>query len=530
MDKGVSLTLVNWILAFLPILVLLFTILFFKWGAPKSGAVSWFVAMLLGVFVFGADGRLLAFANSKGLSLSLYVLLIIWGAVFLYNVVEKIGAVKVIGDTMTKVTEDRLLQCLLMAWCFASFMQGIAGFGVPVAVVAPIMVVMGFPPAVAAATCLVGHSWSISFGSMGSSYYTIQLVTKIPGAVIGPWMAILFVLPMFATGLAVAHIYGGMAAVRRGAPAVIVTTAVMGFMMWFMNFLGAAQLATLIPALCGCATMAVLSRTSWYRADKTAEQLAAQQATGGRMGFHQAFVPYYILIALSIASQIKSIAAIFAPYTWGLDFPAMKTALGYAVAAEKMYSRINILSHPAPLLVAAAFLGYVIFSATGRWKPGAAVEALKSTFSQCIPTSIGILTMVMMALIMNDTGMTSLLAQGMAKATGAFFPIFSPLIGVLGAFLTGSNTNSNVMFGALQLETAKVLGISTVIMAAVQSVGGSVGCSIAPSKVLIGTATTGLDGRESEVMNRTIPYCLIITLLVGLNAWLFAYVLFRNLP
>jgi len=530
MDKGITLTFLNWILAFLPILVLLFTILFFKWGAPKSGAISWFVAMLLGLFVFGADGRLLALANSKGLSLALYVLLIIWGAVFLYNVVEKIGAIQVIGNTMTKVTEDRLLQCLLMAWCFSSFMQGIAGFGVPVAVVAPIMLVMGFPPAVAAATCLVGHSWSISFGSMGSSYYTIQLVTKIPGEIIGPWMAFLFVLPIIATGFSVAHIYGGMAAVRRGIPVIVITTAVMGAMMWFMNYIGSAQLATLIPALLGCATIAVMSRTALYRVDKISDQQSTEQSTLKALGFHQAFVPYYILIALSIMSQIKGISAIFAPFTWGLDFPAMKTAFGYAVNAEKLYSRINILSHPAPLLVVSAFLAYVVFSATGRWKAGTAVSALKSTFNQCIPTSIGILTMVMMALIMNDTGMTSLLALGMANATGTLFPIISPLIGVLGAFLTGSNTNSNVMFGGLQIATAKVLGISSVIMAAAQSVGGSVGCSIAPAKVLIGTATTGLDGRESEVMNRTLPYCLLITLLVGINAWIFAYVLFRDLP
>jgi lactate permease len=137
--------------------------------------------------------------------------------------------------------------------------------------------------------------------------------------------------------------------------------------------------------------------------------------------------------------------------------------------------------------------------------------------------------MVMMALVMNDSGMTNMLALGMAEATGSLFPIVAPFIGVLGSFLTGSNTNSNVMFGALQIETAKVLGISTVIMAAVQSVGGSVGCSIAPSKVLIGSATVGLNGRESEILNRTIPYCMLITLLVGINAWIFAYVLFKNL-
>lgn len=526
MDKGTALTLTNWILAFLPILVLLSTILLFKWGAPKSGAVSWFTAVIIGLVVFGGDSRILALANSKGMAMSLYVLLIIWGAVFLYNFVEKNGAIKVIGDTMIQVTEEKLLQCLLMSWCFASFMQGIAGFGVPVAVVAPIMLVMGFRPAVAAATCLVGHSWSISFGSMGSSYYTIQLATKIPGEVIGPWMAILFAVPIYLTGISVCHIYGGFSAVKKGLPAVLITGTVMACMCWVMNKLGAAQLATLIPALCGCGTMAILAKTI-YRQESSGTK---QETEKPYMGFHMAFSPYYILIALCIMTQIKSISAIFAPYTWGLNYPAITTAAGFAVKAEKMYSKINIFSHPAPLLLFAALCAFIIFKLTGKWKPGAFGGAFKATVSQCVPTSIGITTMVMMALIMNDTGMTNLLAKGIANSTGSLFPIFSPFIGVLGAFLTGSNTNSNVMFGALQLETAKVLGISTVIMCAVQSVGGSVGCAIAPSKVLIGSATVGLEGREGEVMNRTIPYCVIISLLVGINAWIFAYLLFTSLP
>jgi lactate permease len=524
MDKGVALIATNWILAFLPIFVLLCTILFFKWGAPKSGAISWFVASLIGMFFFGADSRLLTLANSKGLSLSLYVVLIIWCAVFLYNLVNRVGAIQVIGDTMRKITEDRLLQCLIMAWCFASFMQGIAGFGVPIAVVAPIMVVMGFSPVVATATCLVGYCWSISFGSMGSSYYTIQLVTKIPGEVIGPWMAILFIVPVIATGFATAFIYGGLSSVKRGAPAILVTSIVISFTCWLMNMLGAAQLATLIPAVMGCCSLAVMSRTSLYRTQETSStHETMEQPT---MGFHMAFSPYYILIFLSVLSQIKSIAAIFRPYSWGLDYPAVQTTAGFAVKAETMYSRINIFSHPAPFLLMAALLGYFIFKSAGKWKSGVALEAFQATFKQCVPTSIGIATMVMMALVMNDTGMTSLLAQGMANATGSLFPVVSPFIGVLGAFLTGSNTNSNIMFGSLQVETAHALGDSPVIMAAAQSVGGSVGCSVAPNTVLLGTTTVGLVGREGEVMKVTLPYCLVITLLVGISAWIYSHVLF----
>jgi lactate permease len=527
MDKGVVLTLGTWLLAFLPILMLLSTILFFRWGAPKSGAVSWFTAVAIAIFVFGATPRSLALANSKGMSLSLYVLLIIWSAVFLYNIVEALGAVKVIGDNMTKVTDDRLLQCLLMSWCFSAFMQGIAGFGVPIAVVAPIMVVMGFRPAVAAATCLVGHSWAVTFGSMGAGYYTIQLITKIPGEVIAPWMAILFVVPIVTTGFAVAHIYGGMSAVKRGAPAIIITSAVMGFTCWLMTRIGAAQLASLIPGLFGCGTMAVLARTGLYRsaaASKPAGQAEAPRA----LGFNLAFSPYYILILLSIATQIKSISRIFAPYAFGMDYPAIQTSMKFAVKAEKMYSRIGI-SHPAPLLLMAAILSFLVFRSAGRWKQGTVIKAFKTTFSQCIPTSVGIITMVMMALVMVDSGMTFLLAQGMAKATGRLFPLTSTFIGVLGTFLTGSGANSNVMFAALQVETAKVLGISTVIIAAAQSVGGSIGGAISPAKVLLGATMVGLDGGESEVMNKTLPYCIAVALCTGIVAWLFVYVFFRSL-
>jgi lactate permease len=137
--------------------------------------------------------------------------------------------------------------------------------------------------------------------------------------------------------------------------------------------------------------------------------------------------------------------------------------------------------------------------------------------------------MVMMALVMNDTGMTYLLAQGVARATGHLLPLASVFIGVLGTFLTGSGANSNVMFASLQVETAKVLGISTVIIAAVQGVGGSIGGCVAPAKVLLGSTMVGLEGRESEVLNRTIPYCLGIALMTGITAWVFTNVLFRGL-
>lgn len=176
-----ELTLLNWLLAIGPIIVLMVFLLLFKWEPCKAGVISWLTAMVIAYLFFGADNRLIVLANNKGISTSLYVLLIIWGALFLYNVVEQSNAIKVIGNKISMIAKDKYIVILLLAWCFTSLLQGLAGFGVPVAVVAPIMVAIGFDPVSAVIMCLVGHTWSISFGSMGSSYNAIQLVQASQG-------------------------------------------------------------------------------------------------------------------------------------------------------------------------------------------------------------------------------------------------------------------------------------------------------------------------------------------------------------
>ena len=233
-----------------------------------------------------------------------------------------------------------------------------------------------------------------------------------------------------------------------------------------------------------------------------------------------AFLPYYLVILFSILSQVPAIKSAANSLFFALDYPALETALGFQVGAEDDYAKIRFFRHPAPLILASLFVSYLVYQIAGRWRSGTLVSASKLTYSQSISTSVGIGAMVMMAVIMTDTGMTALLGRAIAAGTGPAFPIFAPYIGVLGTFMTGSNTNSNVMFGALQLESASALGISTVTIASIQSIGGSLGSAIAPAKVLVGTTIVGLSGRENEVMRRTIPYCLGIVLLVGIQAWI----------
>lgn len=511
-----ELTIAKWLLAFLPLLVLLVTMLVLKWSAPRAGTAAWIVALLCGWLFFGADWFVLGIASAKGLSLSLFVLLIIWTAVFMYNIIDRLGSIGVIGRTITGLSGSRLGQALLLGWVFAGFIQGIAGFGVPVAVIAPLMLMLGFSPVTAAASVLVGHAWAVSFGSMGSSYYAIQLVTKFPGDVIGPAMALLFALPIIASGFAVAHIEGGWKSIRKGALAILIVGVIVSFFVWLMASIGAAQIASVVPGLVGCGAIWLLSKTPLLRSEPQAASAAPAKAN--EMSFHMAFLPYYLLIFLTVLSQLPMIKNATSQLNLAINYPALKTALGYAVAPEKAYAKVNLVNHPAPLILVAIFITFVVFLMANRWKKGIGVASAKKTYQQCLRTTLGIVTMVMMSLIMTNTGMTDVLAKGIANITGPLFPVFSPYIGVLGCFMTGSNTNSNIMFGALQMETAVSRGISPLVIASVQSIGGSLGSSIAPAKVLTGSMTVGLKGREHEVMRKAMPYCLAIVLLVGLEA------------
>ena len=225
-----------------------------------------------------------------------------------------------------------------------------------------------------------------------------------------------------------------------------------------------------------------------------------------------------MLIGLTLVAQAPGARALGRRLAWGPDFPAQETALGFQVPEATAYAAVSLLHHPAPLILASAVVTYVVLRRLGLWRPGAARRALAATYRQSRIATVGIITMVMMALVLVDTGMVDVLARGVAASTGGAFPLFSPFVGLLGAFLTGSNTNSNILFGALQVETARSLGVSAVTLASVQSIGGSLGSAIAPAKVLVGTALVGLAGREVEVMRRALPYCLALVALAGVEA------------
>jgi lactate permease len=207
-----------------------------------------------------------------------------------------------------------------------------------------------------------------------------------------------------------------------------------------------------------------------------------------------------------------------------LVFPEITSRTGWVVAAGQGKA-INIFGHGGALLGYASIISYLVYAARGYYTRGALKRILSNSVKSGVPTSLGIVSMVCFAMIMDHCGMIYLLAEGISRLFGGLYPFFSTWIGLLGAFMTGSNTNSNVVFGVLQQQTAELAGLSATIILAAQTTGGALGSMIAPAKILVGCSTVGLSGKEAPVLQATIRYGLLITALIGLLTMLVEIIL-----
>lgn len=513
--------------ATLPLAVLLVGLLRLGWSGARTGAAALLVAVATATTAFATPPATLGVALARGGALALHVLYIIWAALVLYRLAEATGAIRSIGRAVAHLTEDHVLQLLIVGFAFSSFLQGVAGFGVPVAVTAPLLVGLGFSPLEAAAVPLVGHAWAVTMGDMASSFQALRAVTGLPAHALGLWIAVLLGLAAVATGFAIAHLHAGARPFRRAFGAMLVLGLAMGGVQLLLAVTQHWIIASFGAGMVGLATSMGMARLARRRGPRFLGVLPAWPPPAGRrepprpalpdeptLSFHAAFLPYYVLIA------VVGVATLIPPLHRGLErivivlrFPAAATGLGWQTAAAEF--DLAVAGHPGALLLYTTVIAALLLRRLGRplpsWRTlweGVAAQGLSTTWT--------ILTLAGVAMVMTYSGMTFLLARTAARAAGPLFPLLSPFVGLLGTVVTGSNTNSNVLFGALQRDAARLLAMDPVLVAALQSAGGALGSMVAPAKVTLATATTGLVGREGAVMRRTLPYALGMT--AGLGA------------
>jgi lactate permease len=498
----------TFIVALIPILLILVLMLGLRWGAVQASIAGYLAALMLAVIYFGSGIELLIYAHLKALLSSLDVLLIIWAAFLFYRVTDEAGAVTQLGEALPHLTADRGMQALVIGWGFASFLQGVGGFGVPVAVVAPLLVGLGFPPISAIIIPSVGSAWAVTFGSLGSAFQALLATTGFSSTELSFPAALFLGIAALITGFLVLHNTVGWHGMYRLAPAAILLGVVMGFFQLIVAVKGPWNTAAFLGSMVGLLVSFGLAR--FYR--------GAHTHTGSLdgKGLAVALSGYVILVVVTLVVQMISVVKhLLGGVVIQVQIPQLATSLGYITPATAT-KPISLLNHAGAVLLYASILAFLVYHLAGKYEAGAVRSILAGTVKRVRAPSLSIILMVCMAVIMENSGMTEALARGLASLAGVFFPLIAPWIGALGAFMTGSNTNSNVVFALLQLRTAELLGYPAAIILAGQTAGAGLASVVAPAKIVVGTSTADMSGREGEVMRKMLPYIIVLVVLTSL--------------
>ncbi|MCL2366030.1 MAG: L-lactate permease [Oscillospiraceae bacterium] len=495
------------VLSLLPILCLLVLLIVIKVSVARAGAISLVATLVIALVFFGLSAFGLLVAVGKALSLALFVSLIVWAALLLYHLVDGFKAIDVINKNFVILVEDKFVGFLLLSWLFTGVFQGMAGFGVPVVIVAPILIALGFDKVKSLSATLLGHTWAVTFGSMGAAFFIIQMLTGLPYESLGTPMWIFNTIIIFGTGIGICWLYDGIKGIGKGISYVIPVSVIMAVTQFFIIRLGLYSLASLLTAVVGLAAMLALYKLR-------AKQKSKAGLYSAELTLFQSVLPYAVILVMAMLFQflpdaLRDISLSFA-------FPGTETSIGHIVSPETGYARIRLFGHPAVLLLIACAVAIIVYKRAGAWDSAVFKDALRKTAKKGIPATLALLALGNMSLIMMDSGMTNLLSYNVAGITGRFYPFVAPFFGVLGSFLTGNNTNSNILFGSFQYAIAQRLDVSTAVMSAVQSLSGGIGVAIGPTLVLMGALASKLEGQESLIYRKLIGIVLIIALVMGI--------------
>lgn len=496
----------DYILAALPILIVLALMLLFRWGGQRAGPAGWLAGLMIASLAFGLTPDVFWVSQLKGLFLSIFVLAVMVPALLLYHIVDQMGGIRAIALALEQTISDRGILLIVLAWAFSGMLEGLAGFGLPIAIVAPMLVGLQVEPVFAVAAVAVGHAWSVTFGDMGIIWQTLIAVVRMDSALLAPTAAMMLGIACLLCGLAAAKILGHF----NRAPLVIALALLMAGTQYALAALGITPLAAFGAGVVGIGGGILSSRNRGSKRTPVSVTLIAALASYGALA-----------ILMSIIFLIQPLRALLDNVVWQMSLPEVKTTTGFVTPAGPGQA-FRFLTHPGTSILLVAVVSHFVYTRHSLCPPDSWRTALRATWRSAAPASIGIIAMVGLATLMDHSGMTLLLAHALSNAMGAAFPIASPLVGILGAFATGSNNNSNVLFGSLQKDAAVLLAIAPSILIATQTTGGSLGSMIAPAKIIVGCSTVGLKGQEGRVLRITLPYGLLIGLVMGAVAYMFS--------
>lgn len=527
MNHDLPLTLGFWVASLAPLVALLIMLVGFKWSAPKSGIISVVIAAVIAYFVYEAPLNTLLVASGKGLWDALSVLLIIWTAMLLYQVSDRANAFVAIREGMLEYSRNYLFLILGFGWVFASFLQGIAGFGSPIAVVAPLLIGIGVKPVIAVVIPLIGHTWANTFGSLGVAWLATEQIIAFDNPA---QAALVTAIPLwilnFIAGIAITFIYGKMEGVKQGLPAVLVISLIHGGGQMLIAPFSPA-LANFIPTLVALVSLYFLSK--WPRYNKAADiptdilleknaDEELDEVEENALSLKDAVMPYVVLtFIIVIGLGIPPIKNLLAQVQFGFDFPGTSTGYNYNMEATQPFSPISIFTQPGFYILMTSIFAYYWFKSKGRYNGTTFGDILKKFVREVKGSTISIMAFLVMANILEHSGQTAVLALGIASVSSpTMYASLSHWIGLTGSFMTGSNTASNILMSPLHSSVvADMGGLSISHVIAGQTSGGALGNAISPSNIVLGVTTAGIEEKNSEVLRYALVFAGITAVILS---------------
>jgi lactate permease len=531
MAANVPVDLLHWILAILPILALLIFLVPLRWRAPEAGPMAMFTAAIVALLAFRTPWDTLAVAGAKGVWDAIFILYVIWPALLLYQITKQAGAYDALRQGIAKFSRNELFIILALSWVFASFLQGIAGFGAPVAVVVPLLIAMGVKPIYAVSMGVVAHAWARFFGTLGVGWLATLQVANLQDVVRAAYeSALLILIPTYFGGLLVVWLYGKGPAVRHAWPLVLILGTIMGVGQLLVAFFS-PELSTFLAAAVALLALCPLSR--WRRFGEPITDIperpamieskaSEQQEAAPVMSLSMSFLPYFILTAVTLCVLlVPQVNELLRRLQIGLPFPAVETGFGVQNAAVARYAPITVFTHPGMMLLIAAIIVWLVYNAGGYYRAWAVRHKPESIWSalliDAVPASVPIIAFLVTSRILDHSGQSLTLAHGIAAASPPLvYAGIASVIGALGAFMTSSSTASNVLFGGVQSGVAQLHGLSRETITAAQAAGSAYGNAIAPANIVLGTSIAGVKGQEGAVLRQTMPWTVIVAVLTGL--------------
>ncbi len=543
------------IIAFIPIIVTIIVMAGLNWPAKIALPLAWFITAIVCLVAWKMPIMAIVAQTINGFLTSLDTIVIITGAILIMNTMKHSGAITVINNMFLNISDDPRIQMIIIGFMFGAFIEGAAGFGTPAALAAPLLVAVGFPPLCAAMCALIMNSTPVPFGAVGTpantAYtmvseslttdlgYTAEqseawklLLTKwaaIPSAIIMP-------IVIFVTIVMMIKMYGkekSMSYAIEVIPFILLSTVV--FCVPYLicaTFLG-PEFPSLIGGLVAlmitmvCATKGILvpkkkfqfvEKENWdehWKATTAASEDDAMVVKEG-MTVVMAWIPYVIIAAILVITRVPAFGikpilnVTTAPFA--ISIP---TLFGYAINwSFKWAWNPGIL----PFILVALIIIPLHKMAGEEVK-----KAWSETGSMVLPAAIALLFGIAMVQLFRNSGaafntsgmdpMLIVMANGLADLFGTAYIVVAPIIGVIGAFISGSATVSNTLFSSLQYAAAARLGLPTLLILAMQVMGGAMGNMVCVNNIVSACATCGTLGSEGRLLRSDIIPCLIYAVL-----------------